>query len=627
MRSQNQANTQPAKLKSGKPKTVPLFLVIVIPFIGQILAVVGLTGWLSFRNGQKAVNELATDLRTTVGDRIHQHLETYLDTPHIINQLNIDATELEEIDLDDKLALERHFALQAQLFPTVSQIYLGLPNGDSVLAGRRPDGLLVAETTEGFPNRNFYALDFQGNRQVQIGNDPKYDPRIRPWYLAAMTAQEQIWSDIYVFAQGEIGITASQPLYDDTGKLQGVVAVDLILTQIDLFLQTLEVSSNGQTFILERSGFLVGSSNGKLAALDPARSKADQITHATTDYLIKHFGSLERIEEAYQLDFFTAGDRQYVQVVPYRDEYGLDWLVIVVVPEADFMAEIHANTRIAILLCILALIATTISGFFTSRWIAQPVANLSKAADKLAKLFDSNRIADGELGSNNLNLNINELGVLAKSFNLMARNLSQSFAALRSINSELEERVAIRTLELQQANDELRNQIGIDGLTQVANRRRFDEYIEQVWRSCLRQNQPLSLIISDVDYFKFYNDRYGHLAGDDCLRNIAQVIQQNINRPNDLAARYGGEEFAVILPNTFEQGAIKVAEKIRTGVKQLQTPHQASPIDEYVTLSLGVASIMPTEANQPEHLIEAADKALYMAKAQGRNREVLYEFE
>ena len=183
---------------------------------------------------------------------------------------------------------------------------------------------------------------------------------------------------------------------------------------------------------------------------------------------------------------------------------------------------------------------------------------------------------------------------------------------LRQTTKELERKVKERTKELERLSI-------VDGLTQIANRRCFDEFLNTEWRRMARNRQPLSLIFCDVDYFKRYNDRYGHQAGDDCLVQVAQAISSSIKRPADLAARYGGEEFAVILPNTHLEGTIKVAEDIRYAVQKLQIAHEASEVNEYVTLSLGVSSIVPTQELSSEDLIANADKALYEAKDKGRN--------
>lgn len=189
--------------------------------------------------------------------------------------------------------------------------------------------------------------------------------------------------------------------------------------------------------------------------------------------------------------------------------------------------------------------------------------------------------------------------------------------------------IAIQQAELYQqltrANQELQRLATLDGLTQVANRRQFDQCLEQEWRRLARDQVSLSLILCDVDCFKLYNDTYGHQAGDSCLKQVARAIQRVAKRPADLVARYGGEEFAVILPNTPAEGAIQLAEAIRTRVKELGIVHASSPISDCVTLSLGVASIFPSPRTSPTLLVMTADKALYQAKAAGRDQVVFQQ--
>ncbi|MEH1817391.1 MAG: PAS domain S-box protein [Nostoc sp.] len=174
--------------------------------------------------------------------------------------------------------------------------------------------------------------------------------------------------------------------------------------------------------------------------------------------------------------------------------------------------------------------------------------------------------------------------------------------------------------QVQAANEELQRLATLDGLTQIANRRRFDEYLESEWQRLKREQLSLSLILLDVDFFKLYNDTYGHLGGDDCLRQLASALKNIVKRPADLVARYGGEEFAIILPNTEIQGAIYVAQTIRQAVRDLAIPHTQSRVCDRVTVSLGVVSIVPNSEISPPDLINAADKALYVAKQQGRDR-------
>lgn len=178
--------------------------------------------------------------------------------------------------------------------------------------------------------------------------------------------------------------------------------------------------------------------------------------------------------------------------------------------------------------------------------------------------------------------------------------------------------------DLKKANQELKRLVNIDGLTQIANRRCFDERIFYEWQRLYREKQPLSLLMFDVDYFKRYNDYYGQQLGDECLLRIAQAVDQLVGRPADLVARYGGEEFIVILPNTNLEGAIIVAKMIHQVIVTLQIPHQASDVSGVVTISMGITSDIPNLERSPYLLINQADQALYYAKYQGRNRSVVF---
>ncbi|CAN1212178.1 Serine/threonine protein kinase [Tumidithrix helvetica PCC 7403] len=203
---------------------------------------------------------------------------------------------------------------------------------------------------------------------------------------------------------------------------------------------------------------------------------------------------------------------------------------------------------------------------------------------------------------------------------------AQLYAKVRDSESILEQQVADRTAALQRANQELSRLANLDGLTQIANRRRFDEYLAIEWQRHLREQQPLALILIDIDYFKRYNDCYGHQGGDDCLIRVAQAMSKAIHRSTDLIARYGGEEFAVILPNTNTENSLLVAESLRRAIAALAIPHQNSDVSDYVTLSLGIASCIPTLDKSPESLIAKADEALYAAKHEGRDRAIAHHF-
>lgn len=175
-------------------------------------------------------------------------------------------------------------------------------------------------------------------------------------------------------------------------------------------------------------------------------------------------------------------------------------------------------------------------------------------------------------------------------------------------------------VELQDANCKLENLSTCDGLTGISNRRHFNQYIEMSWKNAIRSGNLISLIMADIDYFKLYNDNYGHLQGDDCLIKVARTISKCVKRPLDIVARYGGEEFAVILPETNNTGACMIAEEIRKNIEALNIPHEHSEVAPYVTLSLGVVTIMPNEGISINKFIDETDKALYKAKSNGRNQ-------
>jgi len=179
-------------------------------------------------------------------------------------------------------------------------------------------------------------------------------------------------------------------------------------------------------------------------------------------------------------------------------------------------------------------------------------------------------------------------------------------------------------LALQAANERLEHLSLTDSLTGVGNRRNFQQTFEIEWKRHQRMSLPISVAMIDVDFFKKFNDSCGHLAGDECLRAVAQAIQTGIRRPGDFVARYGGEEFVVILPNTPAEGAVRVAGSIQHQLRDLKIAHPNSPISPYLTISLGIASVIPARINLASTLLEAADKAMYQAKALGRDRFTLY---
>ena len=421
---------------SGK---VPLRTVLIVPFVVEIFTVVGLTGYLSYRNGQKAVNNLVSQLQMEVSDRIDQHLDTYFAIPHQINQINLDAIKLGLLNPDDFQSTGNYFWKQMQSFD-VGYISYGNNQGEFIGVERLNNGkFLINEVSRqtDLGKLLIYATDSQGNR-TQLLQIKDWEPRREAWYTDAIKAGKPIWSQIYQWEDKPevLSISASYPVYDQTQKMIGVLSIDHILSQIGVFLKQLKVSQSGVTFILEREGLLVASSSNE----PPFRVIKDQATRLrasdsqdpsirlTTEYLIKRFHHLSQINQSQQFKFKINGQEQFVQITPWQDKFGLNWLIVVVVPETDFMAQINANTRATILLCGIALAVTIIFGIFTSSWVVEPILRLNTAAKDLAL---------GEWQPTRQIKRSDELGDLAKSFDTMAKKLQESFAILETKNEQM----------------------------------------------------------------------------------------------------------------------------------------------------------------------------------------------
>ncbi|MGK7926713.1 MAG: ATP-binding protein [Spirulina sp.] len=444
-----------------KPKTIkiPLQLVLIIPFVLQIFAAVGLTGWLSLRNGQKAVNQIADDLRQEIDARIQLHLATYFEKPHIANQINANALGLKKVTLNDKIDLQHYLWNQLQVFPSLSSTGVATEEKEMISIGRLGEGKFVLaaieKDTEGF---SFYSLDENGDRAKLLWNKSGVHPQNYPWYGAAREFGQTTWSPVYLWTakEFEIGIMGVSPFYTETGELQGVFASGLVLDRIGAFLETLP-TRGGTTFIFERSGYLVANSTGEslLSAPTPggnqkrisAADSPNALIRDSFNVIKEQLGNLDRIDRPTQFIFSFEGERHYLQISPFEDGRGLNWLIVTTVPESAFMAQIHANTRDTITLCLVALVIALLLGILTARWIAKPIFGLGRASEAIAEGQFDRQVEGGKIA---------ELDLLARSFNGMAKQLFDSFTALERNNEVLEERVEERTAELSQTMENLK---------------------------------------------------------------------------------------------------------------------------------------------------------------------------
>ncbi|MCP2727581.1 HAMP domain-containing sensor histidine kinase [Limnofasciculus baicalensis] len=417
--------------------------VLIVPLILQIVGGVGLVGYLSFKNGEEAVNKVAAKLYSDISDRIVDRIKTYLKTPHLINKTNVDGIDLGQLNIKNSKTLERHFLKQIQVFDGVTSISFGNPQGGFISAGNDERGISVA-FTENFARGSLRVegIDRQGNRNNLLVNEPNYDVRVRPFYQSAIAAGKPIWSPIYIYVPSSrgLGISASYPLYDGGSKLQGVLSSHISLVAINEFLQDLKISVSGKAFIVERSGMIVASSTPEIpfvrsTSTDKQENKRLKATKSrepliryTAEYLMSKFGGFAHINTGTKIHFQVKGKQQIAQVTPFKDEFGLDWLIVVVVPESDFMEQINANTYMTIFLCGVTLVVTTWIGIITSRWITKPLLQLNTAAKEIAqgkwdKIVELKRS--------------DEVGQLAKSFGSMAVQLQASFSELTALNEAL----------------------------------------------------------------------------------------------------------------------------------------------------------------------------------------------
>ncbi|MDJ1173077.1 ATP-binding protein [Roseofilum capinflatum] len=436
---------------------LPLKLLLIVPFVFQIVLVVGLTGWFSVRYGKKAVNEVATQLRSEVTHRIDQKLSEYLTLPHQVNYMTLDALELGYLQIENFPQLQQHFLKQLQRFDRIDSVFFGSEQNEFIgIAHGRDNRLQLMRAGKATGGSIQFHLLNQQDRPIELINEtPNFPIRDRPWYKVAVQSQQEVWGPIFTYhAYPRMAIPASVAIRDDAGNLIGVLGNNFFLTQISEFLATLKIGRSGQTFIIERSGQLVASStlpqpfvikNGVAQRIDAINCE-DPIIQATTAHLLEALGSFDRIEESQQLDFYLQKQRQFVQLMPYQDDYGLDWLIVVVVPEADFMGQIEANTRNTIALCAIALMVAIAIGILTAHWITRPILSLAAASEAIM-LGITDQNPQGQLSPGNPPLKITrirEIEQLSHSFNQMAQQLQDSF-------NSLEQRVQERTLELEQA--------------------------------------------------------------------------------------------------------------------------------------------------------------------------------
>ena len=385
-------------------------------------------------------------------------------------------------------------------------------------------------------------------------------------------------------------------LFKSNNRLAGTLFVGLKPTHFSRIFDSVDLGYGSRLFVIDsRDGRIVasgGQDNSDAAEPGLVAAIARAVASGSSDFVSYHGSDKSR-----QLAAFAP--------IPHTD-----WMVVSTTPLNALNAEVRSIRNKIILIGVLCFIVSFALSFIIARSISLPLKQLvgvmkeTKTGNYLIRMDYEGK---------------DEITVLSQRFNEMASKVYQH-------NEHLEEQVAARTRELELANRKLEALSATDSLTGIANRRRFDEALTSELRRAVRSQKPLALLMLDVDFFKNYNDRYGHLAGDDCLRTVAQILRTSSRRATDLAARYGGEEFSIIVAESDSAHAMQLGENIRAAIENLRIPHEDSPFG-YVTCSIGVTAVLVDDGMSTDTVLRMADVAMYLAKSQGRNRVVLNDRE
>lgn len=519
---------------------------LLLPFILQIVATSGLIGYLSFRGGQQAVNEVAGQLRNELTNRIEEKLASYAEIPHAINRLNASAVVQGDIDILNGSG-DYQFWQQMQIYPDISYIYCGHENGTFMGVARYMERnqlklrfQLVNPSTKFI--RKSIELDAQGNHTGKAGIifTKPYDPRLRPWYKAAKAAKSPVWSEIYLdFSILLPTVTASIPIYSKVdNSFIGSCGVDFFLPQeLSKFLQTLKIGKNGTAFIIERSGQLVATStkepmirgSGENTKRLFARNSENFAIQKTASYLESYFVDLKQIQSTQQLEFSLNGERQYVQVAPFQNR-NLDWLIVLTIPESDFMAQINTSRQNVLWLSLGALGLAIAIGIFTARLITQPVLRLTQASKELAEGQLDKQIDTADV------IEIEEIETLEQSFNSMATQLKNFFTTLEDQkdklayqNDELQRLDQLKDEFLANTSHELRTPLnGIIGIAESLLDGATGELSESTRTNLqliVSSGRRLSNLINDIlDFSKLRHQNLELQLSHIDLRSITQIV-------------------------------------------------------------------------------------------------------
>ncbi|MEM8642972.1 MAG: hybrid sensor histidine kinase/response regulator, partial [Cyanobacteria bacterium P01_G01_bin.54] len=382
-------------------KRLPLRFLLFAPLAVQVAAV-GLIGYLSFRNEQRSVNALVDQLMDETNDRVVQNLDDYLESPRQLLKMSANLISLDQLDITNTQASGRYFWKQVQTFDNVSYAGYALTSGEFAGAGSflKEHGVTIDEISSNTNGNNFtYATDSQGQRTdvVKVYTPEDWNPQLDTWYTNTVEQSKPTVAPVFVWQDDPdiISVPIGYPFYvqeTDQEILKGVLYAEFTLSKISDFLRSLDISPSAEIFIIERDGNLIANSaeqnpfrlvSGEAQRLSAIDSDTPLI-QSVAKYFQNQEGGFATIRGHQELSVEIDGQRNYLQITPWQDELGLDWLLIVAVPESDFMAQIYANTRNTVLLCVGTLGFATLFGLYIARRISKPISELKLASQTLA---------------------------------------------------------------------------------------------------------------------------------------------------------------------------------------------------------------------------------------------------
>ncbi len=579
----------------GQGAKIPLRWLLMVPFVSQVCLTVGLTGWLSWNSGQQAIRAMTYRLMDQAAQATDESLDHYLSQPAHLNQQTLDAVKNGWLPLKDLDKATQYLWLQAKRHPDISYVNVTLLNGSYAGAGKWIPGedIVVDMIRPDKPTETLsYRADTLGRRERFLLVD-NFQPRSTRWFQLTTTTQQPTWVIESEDAAYEyIAASLNFPLYNEQGKLLGTVGADLNLRAISETLRQQRIGQSGKAFIIERNGNLVAHSLPeppyRQTAQGARQIKAIDSPNATIRAVSQEIqrqwqGKIP--QQAQRFVLRSAGEDQWVAVMPWKDSHGLSWAIVITVPESEFMGQVQANMRTTVLLCLVALGISVGVSWQISRWVSHPIVGTIQAAEALSRGNWRQAVPES------ISL---ELVGLSRAFNEMAQQLQGAFQKREYLATH-------------------------DTLTGLLNPTAFREQLQERLTGFRQTGRSLAVLFLDLDDFKFVNDHLGHLLGDELLVAVTQRLQQCL-RDTDALARFGGDEFVILL-----SPVESVTETVQVANRLLAVLQPVFPIrdhDIFVKASVGIvlSDRDSVDGDTPDSLLRQADIALYRAKSNGKAR-------